>query len=152
MSGKGVWYVVVQAVLMLAALLAPVFGARSGSWPSAVVALGSLLAVAGVGIAAAASIALGRRSLSPLPKPRPGATLVQHGVFTLVRHPIYTGLTLFVLGWGLAWSSLLTVAGALVLLAFFDVKARREEHWLAAKFPDYAAYSQRVNKLIPFIY
>lgn len=45
MGGKGVWYVVVQTVLMLAALLAPVFGARSGSWPGAVVAVGGLLAV-----------------------------------------------------------------------------------------------------------
>lgn len=152
MSGKGAWYVVVQTVLMLAALLAPVFGARSGSWPGAVIAAGGLLAVAGVGIAAAASIALGRRSLSPFPRPRPGAMLVQHGVFALVRHPIYTGLTVFVLGWGLVWSSLPTLAGAVVLLAFFDVKARREERWLAAKFPDYAEYSRRVHKLIPFIY
>ncbi|SRR6266545_5177447 len=152
MSGKGEWYVVAQAVLMPAALLAPVLGVRSASWPGTVVVGGVLLAVAGLGVAALASLALGRRSLSPFPKPRTGATLVQHGVFSVIRHPIYSGLTVFVLGWGLVWSSVATVAGALVLLVFFDVKARREERWLEAKFAGYAAYKGRVKKLIPLIY
>jgi protein-S-isoprenylcysteine O-methyltransferase Ste14 len=58
----------------------------------------------------------------------------------------------FVLGWGLIWSSLATVVGALVLLVFFDFKARREECWLEAKFAGYAEYKRRVKKLIPFIY
>ena len=152
MRGKGSWYVAIQAVLLLAALLAPVFGARFGSWPGAVVAVGVLLAVAGVGVAVAASIALGRRSLSPFPTPRPDAALVQHGVYAVVRHPIYTGLTLFVLGAGLASSSPFTMVGALVLLVFFDLKTRREERSLQAKFPDYAAYARRVDKLVPFVY
>ena len=152
MNGKGVWYVVVQTVLTLAALLAPVLGARSDSWPGAVAVVGGLLTVAGVGIVVIASVALGQRSLSAFPKPKDGAILVQHGIFAVIRHPIYTGLTLFVLGWGLAWSSIVTVAGALVLLVFFDVKARREERWLETKFTDYAAYKRRVKKLVPFTY
>ena len=152
MSGKGAWYVVVQTVLMLAALLAPPLGLRSASWPGAVVVAGGLLAVAGLGVVVSASVALGQRSLSPFPKPRERAVLVEHGVFSVVRHPIYSGLTLFVLGWGLAWSSLATVVGALVLLVFFDVKSRREERWLDEKFADYPAYKRRVKKLVPYVY
>jgi protein-S-isoprenylcysteine O-methyltransferase Ste14 len=34
---------------------------------------------------------------------------------------------------------------------FFDVKASREERWLAAAFPGYSAYQARVRKLIPFV-
>jgi len=37
-------------------------------------------------------------------------------------------------------------------LAFFDAKSRREEQWLAARFPAYSTYCQRVRKLIPGIY
>ena len=33
-----------------------------------------------------------------------------------------------------------------------DLKTRREEKWLARKFPEYAAYRQQVRKLIPFVY
>ena len=46
----------------------------------------------------------------------------------------------------------MTLIYAGVLLAFFDVKSRREERWLTEKFPDYAAYRTRVHKLIPFVY
>lgn len=40
----------------------------------------------------------------------------------------------------------------LILFAFFDLKSRREEHWLSAKYPDYEAYRRRTCKLIPFVY
>lgn len=152
MNDRETRYVVVQVVLVAAALLAPVVGLRSDPWPTGVAVLGCLSAVAGIGIVAVASVTLGQRSLSPFPKPKAGSVLVQHGVFALVRHPVYSGLTLFVLGWGVAWSSLTTVAGAFVLLVFFDVKARREERWLEEKFADYATYKWRVKKLVPFIY
>ena len=35
---------------------------------------------------------------------------------------------------------------------FFDIKSRREERWLMARFPAYASYRKRVRKLIPLIY
>jgi protein-S-isoprenylcysteine O-methyltransferase Ste14 len=39
-----------------------------------------------------------------------------------------------------------------LLGCFFDLKARREEAWLLAAYPAYAAYRVRVRKLVPFIY
>lgn len=151
MTGRGAGYVVAQAVLMVAALLAPAF-ARADGWPVALAVAGAIVAAAGIGMAAAASVTLGRRSLSPFPKPRTGAVLVSHGIFSVVRHPIYTGLTLLVLGWGLAWSGPVTIVGALVLLVFFDVKARREERWLVATFTEYTEYRRQVKKLVPLVY
>lgn len=152
MNGKGTGYVVAQFVLLVPALIAPLLGARSAAWPVAVTVLGGLLAAAGLALVAAASVTLGQRNLSPFPKPKPEAALVQHGSFAVVRHPIYSGFVLLVLGWGLAWGSVVSLVGALVLLVFFDVKARREERWLAEMFAGYADYQQRVKKLIPFIY
>lgn len=150
MTGRGAGYVAVQAVLMVAALLAPAL-TRATGWPVAVVVAGTVVAVLGIGMVALASVTLGR-SLSPFPRPKDGAVLVSHGIFSVVRHPIYTGLTLLVLGWGLVWSSPATILGAVVLLAFFDVKARREERWLEATFTGYAEYRQRVRKLVPLVY
>ena len=41
---------------------------------------------------------------------------------------------------------------ALLVLAWFDLEARREEAWLAARHPDYAAYRTRTRKFVPFLY
>jgi protein-S-isoprenylcysteine O-methyltransferase Ste14 len=46
----------------------------------------------------------------------------------------------------------LTLLLSVVLFVFFDIKSRREERMMLRQFPDYAAYRQRVKKLIPFVY
>jgi protein-S-isoprenylcysteine O-methyltransferase Ste14 len=65
---------------------------------------------------------------------------------------MYGGAILMALGWAFLVHGWLTISYALILLAFFDVKARREEQWLKEKFSGYVAYQKRVRKLIPFIY
>jgi protein-S-isoprenylcysteine O-methyltransferase Ste14 len=113
--------------------------------------LGLGLFVTGGLLFLAGALAMGSR-LTPFPKPNEGTPLVQTGVFGLARHPIYGGGVIAVLGWALfngVWLGLLAAAG---LAIFFDAKARLEERWLAAKFPEYRYYRRRVRKLIPFIY
>lgn len=95
--------------------------------------------------------ALGR-NLTPFPKPIEGGELVTHGPYRLVRHPIYAGLIFGTLGWALFRGSLVGLALAVLLFLFFDLKSRREEQWLAAAYPDYAAYQKRVKKLAPWVY
>jgi protein-S-isoprenylcysteine O-methyltransferase Ste14 len=56
------------------------------------------------------------------------------------------------LGWGLWLPGWLTIGYAILLFVFFDVKSRREERLLEAKFPEYAEYRKRVRKLVPFVY
>ena len=79
-------------------------------------------------------------------------TLVESGIFSVVRHPIYSGLSLAAFGWSLIWNSIAALVATLLLLSFFDIKARREERCLEEKFPGYSAYKSRVKKLIPFVY
>jgi protein-S-isoprenylcysteine O-methyltransferase Ste14 len=128
-------------------------GATAWSYPYAW--LGSLgggaLFLAGILLAACGAISLGK-NLSPLPQPRENAPLIVTGAYRLVRHPIYSGITFMAFGWGLWLHSWLTTGYALLLFAFFDIKSRREERLLLEKFPEYAAYRQRVRKLIPFVY
>ena len=102
-------------------------------------------------ICAAAVLRLGR-NLTPLPHPKDSCELVEHGLYAWVRHPIYCGIILAAFGWALYVQGVLSLLWAALLVVFFDIKSRREEAWLAARFPAYADYRRRVRKLIPFIY
>jgi protein-S-isoprenylcysteine O-methyltransferase Ste14 len=148
---RGEWFVIVQTALMLAVLVASKLDGRKAFWSGISAAVGGLLCIVGLGFVVLGSIALGR-NLSPFPKPKEKGTLVESGIFSVVRHPIYSGFSLAAFGWGLIWNSIAALVAALLLLAFFDIKARREECWLEEKFPGYAAYKSRVKKLIPFLY
>jgi protein-S-isoprenylcysteine O-methyltransferase Ste14 len=143
-----------QAVLFGLVIFGPT-GTDLPAWPSPLAEIATplglaLVAIGGL-IAAAAALKLGP-NLTPLPHPKDDSTLVDSGLYGLVRHPIYCGLILAAFGWALYVQGWLTLAWAVVLLVFFDIKSRREEAWLLARFPAYADYRRRVCKLIPFIY
>ena len=115
------------------------------------------IAAGGAALLVSAAVALRcvrdlRDALTPLPRPRHGADLVESGPYGVVRHPIYSALILGAIGWALIWASPLTLALAVVLFVFFDLKSRREEEWLAAAYPRYGPYRARTRRLIPFVY
>jgi protein-S-isoprenylcysteine O-methyltransferase Ste14 len=108
---------------------------------------------------ALASLALGglgshhiRDYLTPLPYPVDHSQLVQHGVYSLVRHPLYASLLSAALAWTLYSLSLSHLLMLVVGFLFFDVKARKEEAWLAERHPEYLDYAARVRKFIPGLY
>jgi protein-S-isoprenylcysteine O-methyltransferase Ste14 len=150
-NSRGEWYAIGQAVLISAVLFAPRLDGRAPAWFDIAVIAGGALCIVGLGFIVLGSIGLGR-NLSPFPKPKDNSTLVKSGIFSIVRHPIYSGFIFLAFGWSLIWGSVAAFVAALVLWIFFDLKARREERWLEAKFSDYTAYKQRVKKLIPFVY
>jgi len=113
--------------------------------------LGMFMLFSGVMLAAAGTFNLGR-NLTPFICPKAGSLLLEQGAYRLVRHPIYSGLLQIGFGWGLWVHGWLTLAYGLILFIIFDLKSRREEQFLLARFPGYAAYSRRVKRLIPFIY
>jgi protein-S-isoprenylcysteine O-methyltransferase Ste14 len=92
-----------------------------------------------------------RDALTPLPYPRDGAELVETGVYARVRHPIYGGLIMAAVGWGLVAASPISIVLAGVLFGFFQLKSRREEIWLTERYPGYPAYRERTRRLIPWI-
>lgn len=153
-GARGEWYVVIQIVLFV--LVA--FGPRQIDglvWPSSVATIGTAVAVAFMSVGAVLlSLALGKlgRNLTPLPYPKDDGILVQTGAYRVVRHPIYTGGVALAVGWACFVHGTLTLAYASMLFVLFDVKSRREERWLVAKFPQYPAYQKRVRRLIPFLY
>ena len=119
------------------------------SWPLA----GLGLAAIGIGgwIVLSAIRGLGD-SFSALPRPHEQATLIQDGLYARVRHPIYAGVICLGLGWAVITRSLPALIAAVVLAAVLDLKARREEVWLAERFSGYAEYRSRTHRFIPGLY
>lgn len=120
-------------------------------WGPVVSVLGIVAIVIGDGVAARGIWDL-RSGLSPFPKPIAGAPLVESGAYRLIRHPIYSGLVLGAIGWGLVTGSILAIVTACLLFLLFAAKSRLEEIWLVAIHPEYRAYQRRTKRLIPWIY
>ena len=149
MGKRGEGWFVVQLALFAVILLAP--PVPPVTFPLWLRALGLGILIAGGMVGTGGILALGS-NLTAFPKPIEGGTLVTKGVYSVVRHPIYTGLILGTLGLGIFRESLLGIGLAVVLFIFFDLKSRREEEWLIEAYPGYAAYRQQVKKLLPWIY
>jgi protein-S-isoprenylcysteine O-methyltransferase Ste14 len=113
------------------------------------VAVGIALIAGGLALAGRGVVDLGS-AMTPVPKPREDARLVDTGVYRVVRHPIYGGVMLVASGWAIARASVVAVAFAGVLAVFLLLKSTREEAWLSQRYPDYAAYRARTRRLIPW--
>ena len=148
-GGGGVWISLQFGTMATVLVTGPVWG---GHWEwAASVTVGQVWLVASGLIALAGFAALGL-NLTPHPKPRVGGTLVRHGIYRFVRHPLYSSLILGCVGWALKWQSLPALGAALFLAWALDAKARVEEHWLRGRFPEYAEYAARVRRFIPWVY
>jgi protein-S-isoprenylcysteine O-methyltransferase Ste14 len=149
---RGEGWVVLQLLLIAATLLASLTGpAWNGDVRWLTTAFGAGPFLAGIGLILLAQRDL-RDSLSPFPRPRARGTFIQHGVYAVIRHPIYAGLALAALGWALAAAAPPALLAAVALCVVLDLKSRREEAWLVERFSDYEAYRQRTRRFIPGIY
>ncbi len=106
---------------------------------------------AGVGVGLRGARDLGA-SLTAVPRPRDDARLVTNGIYARIRHPLYAALMLASLGWSIACLSVASLVASLLLAGWLDAKSRREEAWLAARYPDYAAYRSRTRRFLPGAY
>ncbi len=80
-----------------------------------------------------------------------GQQLVQSGIYRFIRHPIYTGDLLLVLGLELALNSWLVLL-VIPLFLYVNQQAKAEEAALSTVFPDYAGYKQHTKMFIPMVY
>ncbi len=152
LGARGEGWFLMQILLFAAIAAAGGIGPVWSGWLRGTsVALGALAICLGATLSLRGVLDL-RENLTPFPRPLPGARLVDTGAYRFVRHPIYGGLILGALGWGLATASIAALAAAVVLLLFFNLKSRREEMWLDDQFPDYGAYRSRTRRLLPWIY
>jgi len=111
----------------------------------------AVIGLTGLGMSMAGLMAFKRARTTPDPR-RPGAasTLVTSGVYRLTRNPMYLGILLMLIAWGLflgnAVSLLFAFAFALYIHRF---QIRPEERFLQDKFgADFAAYKAKVRAWI----
>jgi len=82
---------------------------------------------------------------------RGGTELITVGPYTYIRHPIYFGILLSIIGIGLINSPYWYIV-LIVVAAFFIYSATAEEEAMLKKFPKaYRDYIEKTKLLIPFI-
>jgi protein-S-isoprenylcysteine O-methyltransferase Ste14 len=80
-------------------------------------------------------------------------TVVDTGAYGMVRHPMYAGAALLMLGMSLWLESYAAAALSIVPIALLAVRIEIEERFLLKKLRGYDAYRERVRyRLIPFVW
>lgn len=139
-------FVAVQAILLVALVLLP--GADDWPTPDWLETLGFLTLLAGLAIVGISALGLGS-ALTATPVPTTRGELTVTGMYRFVRHPIYSGVLLVVVGLTVSSGSFLTLGVAIFTVLFFNVKARWEEARLREEYPNYPSYAARTPRFVP---
>jgi protein-S-isoprenylcysteine O-methyltransferase Ste14 len=128
-----------------------VLGARFLPESDAVGWAGLCLTAAGCAFAVWARVCLGPNWSATVTR-KQNHELVRSGPYAVVRHPIYAGFLLAILGTALALGEVRGLAALALAFVGWFTKARTEERLLVEEFGDaYARYRREVKQLIPFI-
>lgn len=110
--------------------------------------IGAALCLLGFSLAIDARRHLGRNWGMPMAR-KEQPELITSGPYALIRHPIYTGLILAMVGSAIA-VNILWLPGLVLVSAYFLYSARREETVMLQLFPEqYPAYRARTGMLAP---
>jgi protein-S-isoprenylcysteine O-methyltransferase Ste14 len=117
----------------------------------AILAAAAILCVCGLGFCFWARAILGR-NWSGTVTLKEGHELVVGGPYRLVRHPIYTGLLAMLIATATQQGHIAGIIGLGLVCFSLWIKLSEEEELMLKQFPDqYAAYRQRVKRIIPFV-
>jgi len=79
--------------------------------------------------------------------------LVRNGPYSLVRHPIYSGLSLALLGTALAVGEVRCLLAFVLVVFEFKRKSLLEERFMIEQFgAQYVQYRREVKSLVPFVW
>jgi protein-S-isoprenylcysteine O-methyltransferase Ste14 len=143
----------IALVSLAATIVVSTFDHRFGwsSVPTTVCLVGDVLVAIGLGLAmmvvvqnsyAAANVTV-----------EAGQKVIATGLYGLVRHPMYTGNIIMMVGIPLAlgsyWGLVLVIPGLFVLA----IRIRDEEELLGEELDGYSEYTQRVHyRLVPYVW
>jgi protein-S-isoprenylcysteine O-methyltransferase Ste14 len=140
---------VIVAVFALAR--SGIFGGHGSTHNPWTQGVGLALFLSGLALALWARIRLGRNWGTPMSQ-KVDPELVTTGPYRYVRHPIYSGLMLGMLGTAIAVSPFWAVA-VVVLGAYFAYSAKVEERNMERLFPQrYPEYKRATKMLVPFVF
>jgi protein-S-isoprenylcysteine O-methyltransferase Ste14 len=121
------------------------------SVPASISLAGDVLVAVGLGIAMLVVVQNGYAAVNVTVES--GQTLVSTGLYGLVRHPMYTGNVVLMLGippaLGSYWGLLLMIPGMVVLV----LRILDEEELLTHELSGYRDYTQKVHyRLLPYLW
>lgn len=151
---RGMFWVTIQIILLLTWFVLLVLGQPfivSDMARFVLEGAGMLLTATGIVLTVWGMHDLGSH-LTPYPEPKKDNILATSGIYGKVRHPIYGGLILVVIGVTMIF---LTALGLLILpaiLVFFYLKSNHEEQRLLHKHPAYGSYTASTKRFIPFVW
>jgi len=79
--------------------------------------------------------------------------IVDRGPYGIVRHPIYSAVSVQLIGTALVYPIWIVISTAMIAVAAYALKANLEDDFLAKQLAGYEAYRQRVKyRLIPKVW
>jgi len=120
------------------------------TFPIALAGLG--LAICGIGLSIWARLILGEY-WSSFPSLKQNHRLIVTGPYRLVRHPIYTGLLLALLGSALQYGLVRSFLAVLTCAVGLYLKVTAEEEFMVQRFGEaYLRYCRKVSALVPYLF
>jgi protein-S-isoprenylcysteine O-methyltransferase Ste14 len=113
--------------------------------------LSTLLIVLSVIIGLLAVVNMRLSNLSIVPALKDRHQLVTHGIYRIIRHPMYTSVLLFSLAFTLTNPHSLSLLIMLVLFIDLILKSSVEEALLTERFNTYYDYKNKTGRFLPFL-
>jgi protein-S-isoprenylcysteine O-methyltransferase Ste14 len=147
-------FIFLVAIVLLSLTRIPLPWLYFEFWPAGLLPfwLGAAVTIAGLLFAVWARLHLGRnwsRSVTI----KQGHELITTGPYTAVRHPIYTGILIGLLGTAIALSQVRGFIAFALFFFAFALKLRMEEQWMSSQFGEtYANYAEHTAALVPYLF
>ncbi len=145
---QGEWWLIAQLAIIAAHLFPSWPSLFLENYPTIFKIFGISTFALGVLLSTRALIGLGP-NLSPLPDPKPEASLITSGPYHNCRHPLYQALIISSAGLTIWLASMLHLLLFVCLCCTLRGKAMREERKLTVKHPDYETYLKHTPAIIP---
>ncbi|MBI5880739.1 isoprenylcysteine carboxylmethyltransferase family protein [archaeon] len=142
---------VAVSVILLAVVVEMLI--RSPMFNIPVLVCGLSIFLVGFAVRTAGYVNLGKQFTLEV-KRVPGHRLITTGVHAYIRHPMYTGLFMMLIGLCMALQSIAGIVATLVILVPVGMyRIKIEEEFLIKEFgSEYKRYMKKTKKLIPFVW
>ena len=110
-----------------------------------------ILQVFAVGLMVWARLTFGVRSFNATANATKGK-LVTNGPYHWLRHPIYASLIYFFIASTISFPFIETIVAVILIIVGLFVRMILEEKSLLVTYDDYAEYSKKTKRIIPFVF